>query len=128
MAAFGHSDLFYFRRFVSYQVNFMISSSTVLNRKTRSDGELNRISESEAELYRDLAQASGGLAIEVTKSELPVATSIITQSSSSSLVISQRSFKGHLLCKIHFFMYVIHQHVYPLCKEFQEKRFTLFLS
>ncbi|KAJ4930164.1 hypothetical protein JOQ06_019177 [Pogonophryne albipinna] len=67
-------------------VNFMISGSTVLNRKTHSDGELNRISESEAELYRDLAQASGGLAIEVTKSELPVATSIITQSSSSSLV------------------------------------------
>ncbi|XP_033995612.1 LOW QUALITY PROTEIN: von Willebrand factor A domain-containing protein 7-like [Trematomus bernacchii] len=59
-------------------VNFMISGSTVLNRKTRSDGELNRISESEAD--------SGGLAIEVTKSELPVATSIITQSSSSSLV------------------------------------------
>ncbi|KAI4814310.1 hypothetical protein KUCAC02_003510 [Chaenocephalus aceratus] len=58
----------------------------VLNRKTHSDGELNRISESEAELYRNLAQASGGLAIEVTKSELPVATSIITQSSSSSLV------------------------------------------
>ncbi|KAI4814312.1 hypothetical protein KUCAC02_003510 [Chaenocephalus aceratus] len=67
-------------------VNFMISGSTVLNRKTHSDGELNRISESEAELYRNLAQASGGLAIEVTKSELPVATSIITQSSSSSLV------------------------------------------
>ena len=25
--------------------------------------------------------------------------------------------KGHLLCKIHFFMYFIHNHVSPLCKE-----------
>ncbi|XP_035521927.1 von Willebrand factor A domain-containing protein 7-like [Morone saxatilis] len=41
---------------------------------------------SEAQLYRDLAQASGGQAIEVTKSELQVATSIIVESSSSSLV------------------------------------------
>ncbi|KAK5858709.1 hypothetical protein PBY51_002830 [Eleginops maclovinus] len=64
-------------------VNFMISGSTVLNKEGI---EGNRISESEAELYRELAQASGGLAIEVTKSELPVATSIITQSSTSSLV------------------------------------------
>ena len=25
--------------------------------------------------------------------------------------------KGHLLCKIHFFMSFLHQHVSPLCKE-----------
>ncbi|XP_078121619.1 von Willebrand factor A domain-containing protein 7-like isoform X2 [Sander vitreus] len=69
-------------------VNFMISGSTTLNRRRRSEDnqKLHRIAESDAQLYRDLAQASGGLAIEVTKSELPVATSIITDSSSSSLV------------------------------------------
>ena len=27
------------------------------------------------------------------------------------------SFKGHLLCKIHFFMSFIHKHVSPLCEE-----------
>ncbi|XP_070700001.1 von Willebrand factor A domain-containing protein 7-like [Pempheris klunzingeri] len=70
-------------------VNFMISGSTVLNRRRRSNQNLqnhSRISASDAQLYRDLAQVSGGLAIEVAKSELPVATSIITESSSSSLV------------------------------------------
>ncbi|KAM6911568.1 von Willebrand factor A domain-containing protein 7-like [Lycodopsis pacificus] len=67
-------------------VNFMIS--TVLNRRKRSDDTVKprNIAASDAQLYRDLAQASGGLAIEVTKNELPVATSIITESSSSSLV------------------------------------------
>ncbi|XP_068572632.1 von Willebrand factor A domain-containing protein 7-like [Cebidichthys violaceus] len=69
-------------------VNFMISESMVLNRRKRSDDTKKhpRIAASDAQLYRDLAQASGGLVIEVTKSELPVATSIITESSSSSLV------------------------------------------
>ncbi|KAG7224593.1 hypothetical protein INR49_011346 [Caranx melampygus] len=70
-------------------VNFMITDSTVTNRRRRRDTIHKRqraISESDAQLYRDLAQASGGQAIEVTKSELPVATSIITESSRSSLV------------------------------------------
>ncbi|XP_054482354.1 von Willebrand factor A domain-containing protein 7-like [Anoplopoma fimbria] len=69
-------------------VNFMISGSTVLNRRERNDDNQisPRIAASDAQLYRDLAQASGGLVIEVTKSELPVATSIITESTSSSLV------------------------------------------
>ncbi|XP_070772872.1 von Willebrand factor A domain-containing protein 7-like [Enoplosus armatus] len=70
-------------------VNFMISGSTVINRRRRSDDnqqQHSRIKASDAQLYRDLAQVSGGLAIEVTKSVLPVAISIITESSSSSLV------------------------------------------
>ncbi len=70
----------------------MISSSTVLSRRKRSvdnQQQHSSITASDAQLYRDLAQASGGLAIEVTKSELPQAVSIITESSSSSLVISQ---------------------------------------
>ncbi|XP_054482353.1 von Willebrand factor A domain-containing protein 7-like [Anoplopoma fimbria] len=63
-------------------VNFMITNSLGLRRRRQSS----RMVSSDAQLYRDLAQVSGGLAIEVTKSELPVATSIITESSSSSLV------------------------------------------
>lgn len=71
----------------------MISGSMVLNRRKRSDEHQKhrRIASSDAALSRDLAQASGGLAIEVTKSELLAATSIITESSSSSLVKSLRS-------------------------------------
>ncbi|XP_040038303.2 von Willebrand factor A domain-containing protein 7 [Gasterosteus aculeatus] len=69
-------------------VNFMISGTTVVNRRKRSkdNQNLNRIAESDAQLYRDLAQASGGLVVEVSKTELPEATSIITQFSRSSLV------------------------------------------
>ncbi|XP_023272377.1 von Willebrand factor A domain-containing protein 7-like [Seriola lalandi dorsalis] len=70
-------------------VNFMITDSTVTNRRRRSGNiqqQHREISASDAQLYRDLAQASGGQAIEVTKSELPVATSIITESSSADMV------------------------------------------
>lgn len=42
--------------------------------------------ESDSQLYMELSQASGGQAIQVTKTELPKATSIIVESSSSSLV------------------------------------------
>ncbi|KAA8586838.1 hypothetical protein FQN60_000674, partial [Etheostoma spectabile] len=74
------------------QVNFMITNILGFRRRKRSDdsqeqGQQNsRILTSDVQVYRDLAQASGGLAIQVTKSELPMATSIITESSSSSLV------------------------------------------
>ena len=72
----------------------MICGSTVVNRRRRSADKQQRhgrIGESDAQLYRDVAQTSGGLVIEVTKNELPVAVSVITESSSSSLVMSQRS-------------------------------------
>ena len=46
----------------------------------------NRLSEADAQLYRDLAQASGGQAIEVSESSLPQATVIIEDSSSPALV------------------------------------------
>ncbi|XP_073335324.1 von Willebrand factor A domain-containing protein 7-like [Pagrus major] len=69
-------------------VNFMITNSAALNRRRRRDDrqQNSRITASDVQLYRDLAQTSGGLAIEVTTSELPEAISIITESSSSSLV------------------------------------------
>ncbi|KAM8741550.1 von Willebrand factor A domain-containing protein 7-like [Acanthopagrus schlegelii] len=69
-------------------VNFMITNSSALNRRRRRDARQlsSRISASDAQLYTDLAQTSGGLAVEVSKSELPEAIGIITESSSSSLV------------------------------------------
>ncbi|MEQ2224580.1 hypothetical protein ILYODFUR_008971 [Ilyodon furcidens] len=70
-------------------VNFMVTDSVVTNRRKRSNNnqpQTRAISESDAQLYKDLAQASGGQAIEVTKDELPVATTIIAQATSSSVV------------------------------------------
>ncbi|XP_037603512.1 von Willebrand factor A domain-containing protein 7-like [Sebastes umbrosus] len=74
-------------------VNFMLTGLLGLRRRRQSgDGgqqqqqQQQRMVRTDDQLYRELAQASGGLAIEVGKSQLPVATSIITQSSSSSLV------------------------------------------
>ncbi len=69
----------------------MISGQTVLNRRRRSvDGQQihGRIKASDAQLYRDLAQASGGQMTEVTKGELPVAISTITATSIASMVMS----------------------------------------
>ncbi|XP_044079816.1 von Willebrand factor A domain-containing protein 7-like [Siniperca chuatsi] len=71
-------------------VNFMITNIPGFRRRRQSGNDQqqrrSQMSESDAQLYRDLAQASGGQAIEVTKSELPVATRIVIESSSSSLV------------------------------------------
>ncbi|XP_020564422.1 von Willebrand factor A domain-containing protein 7 [Oryzias latipes] len=68
-------------------VNFMITDSSLTNRRRRRDEQQSRmIAADDAQLYRDLAQASGGLAIEVTKAELPTAASIIKQSTSGSEV------------------------------------------
>ncbi|KAM3867752.1 von Willebrand factor A domain-containing protein 7-like [Diretmus argenteus] len=45
-----------------------------------------RLSQSEAQLYRDLAQASGGQAIEVTKTALSLATAVIEDASANAVV------------------------------------------
>lgn len=78
------------------------------SRRRRQSGndqqqQQSRMVKSDAQLYRDLAQASGGQAIEVTKSDLPNATSIITESSSPSLVSTKCShFSKHKkkLCSV----------------------------
>ncbi|KAI3373209.1 hypothetical protein L3Q82_006518 [Scortum barcoo] len=71
-------------------VNFMITNILGFRRRRQSGDDQqqqrSRMLTSDNQLYRDLAQASGGQAVEISKSELPVATSIITESSSSSLV------------------------------------------
>ncbi|XP_055004640.1 von Willebrand factor A domain-containing protein 7-like [Boleophthalmus pectinirostris] len=65
-------------------VNFLITDSISTNRRRRSP--IPRLAPMDSQLYKDLAQASGGLAIEVSKSDLSTASSIITEASISSVV------------------------------------------
>ncbi|XP_073335819.1 LOW QUALITY PROTEIN: von Willebrand factor A domain-containing protein 7-like [Pagrus major] len=58
----------------------------ISNDQQQQQQQQSRLATSDAQLYRDLAQTSGGQSIEVTKRELPEAVSIVTESSSSSLV------------------------------------------
>nr|XP_046264804.1 von Willebrand factor A domain-containing protein 7-like [Scatophagus argus]XP_046264811.1 von Willebrand factor A domain-containing protein 7-like [Scatophagus argus]XP_046264819.1 von Willebrand factor A domain-containing protein 7-like [Scatophagus argus] len=70
------------------QVNFMLTD-VLSSRRRRSDLQsfASRIlSQSDTQLYRDLARSSGGQAIEVTKSDLSLATSVIEDSSASAVV------------------------------------------
>ncbi|XP_062391750.1 von Willebrand factor A domain-containing protein 7-like [Sardina pilchardus] len=48
--------------------------------------ERRALSATQKRIYEELARASGGLAVEVTKKTLPMATSIITDASSSAMV------------------------------------------
>ncbi|XP_065819286.1 von Willebrand factor A domain-containing protein 7-like [Labrus bergylta] len=70
-------------------INVMISGSTLTNRRRRRDDsqpKQSRISAEDTQLYRELSQASGGQTVEVTKSELAVAISIISDTLNSSVV------------------------------------------
>ncbi|XP_031415797.1 von Willebrand factor A domain-containing protein 7-like [Clupea harengus] len=70
------------------KVTFMLTDPSRSARRHQRSGSptSNRLSEADAQLYRDLAQASGGQAIEVSESSLPQATVIIEDSSSPALV------------------------------------------
>ena len=61
-------------------------SRSARRRKRSGSPRSNRLSVADTQLYRDLAQASGGQAIEVSKSSLPQATVIIEDSSTPALV------------------------------------------
>lgn len=76
----------------------MISGSSEANRRKRRHEQLqSRITGSDARLYKELAQASGGQAIEVATGDLAAAIGLITQlSSSASLVIPPNSEGGEL--------------------------------
>ncbi|XP_070683883.1 von Willebrand factor A domain-containing protein 7-like [Pempheris klunzingeri] len=69
-------------------VTFMLTDVLASRRRrSSSQGMMSRaMSQSDAQLYRDLARASGGQAIEVTKSDLSLATSVIEDSSASAVV------------------------------------------
>lgn len=80
--------------FFCFQVNFIISGSTAANRRRlrNSNQQMHsRIDESESQLYRDLAQTSGGLGVEVATGDLTEAINVLTESTSASLVASPRS-------------------------------------
>lgn len=66
----------------------MLTDVLASRRRRRSlQGPVSRsMSQSDAQLYRDLARASGGQAIEVTKSDLSLATSVIEDSSAGAVV------------------------------------------
>nr|XP_055060958.1 von Willebrand factor A domain-containing protein 7-like [Misgurnus anguillicaudatus] len=71
------------------RVNFMLTKVFSLRKRrhvSRSQRSSTRKSRSGIQLYRDLADVSGGQAIEVTKSTLSQATAVITDSSASALV------------------------------------------
>ncbi|TDH15997.1 hypothetical protein EPR50_G00015240 [Perca flavescens] len=69
-------------------VTFMLTEVLASRRRRRSpQGVSSReMSQSDTQLYRDLARASGGQAIEVTKSSLSLATVVIEDSSASAVV------------------------------------------
>ncbi|XP_062329348.1 von Willebrand factor A domain-containing protein 7-like [Osmerus eperlanus] len=71
-------------------VNFLLTGSLASRRRRSSgsidQGQTTQMRSVNTQLYRDLAQASGGQAIQVTKTQLPQATSLILQSTSSNLV------------------------------------------
>ncbi|CAL8332408.1 unnamed protein product [Lota lota] len=69
-------------------VTFMLTD-VLASRRRRSQaqgGTLRAMSQLDAQLYQELAQASGGQAIEVSKSDLTLATSIIEDSSAPAVV------------------------------------------
>ncbi|KAG5285814.1 hypothetical protein AALO_G00007750 [Alosa alosa] len=69
------------------KVTFMLTGTSSSARRRRSGSPVSRaLSDADAQLYRDLAQASGGQAIEVSKSSLPNATVVIEDTSTSALV------------------------------------------
>ncbi|XP_072533311.1 LOW QUALITY PROTEIN: von Willebrand factor A domain-containing protein 7-like [Salminus brasiliensis] len=73
-------------------VSFMLTNALGARRRRRNSPQddqqqvSSRLSNPMNEVYLELAQASGGQAIEVTKATLPQATSIIVESSSASVV------------------------------------------
>ncbi|XP_008274830.1 von Willebrand factor A domain-containing protein 7-like [Stegastes partitus] len=69
-------------------VTFILTDVLASRRRRRSSqGWASRaMSQADAQLYRDLARASGGQTIEVTKSDLSAATSVIEDSSASAVV------------------------------------------
>ncbi|KAM4726269.1 von Willebrand factor A domain-containing protein 7-like [Anableps anableps] len=71
-------------------VNFMITDVFGFRRRRQAEENQQqsvRMARADSQLYRDLAQASGGQAVEVTKGQLLEAINILTESTSSSLIV-----------------------------------------
>ncbi|XP_054907451.1 von Willebrand factor A domain-containing protein 7-like [Poeciliopsis prolifica] len=70
-------------------VNFMITNVLGIRQQTPGEGNQQqsyRMARADGQLYKDLAQTSGGQAVKVSKSNLLEAIDILTESTSSSLV------------------------------------------
>ncbi|MEQ2253011.1 hypothetical protein ILYODFUR_027672, partial [Ilyodon furcidens] len=70
-------------------VNFMITNVLGIRHQSPTDGSQQQnplMVRLDGQMYRDLAQASGGQTVEVSKSQLLEAIDILTESTSSSLV------------------------------------------
>ncbi|XP_056135621.1 von Willebrand factor A domain-containing protein 7-like [Lampris incognitus] len=68
-------------------VTFLLTD--VLSRRNRRESKLptpRALAQADAQLYRDLAEVSGGQAIEVTKADLALATAVIEDSSATAVV------------------------------------------
>lgn len=96
------NNLIFFATFL--KVNFMLTNSLAARRRRSEDPNQGqsqhystRISNPLNQVYLDLALASGGLAIEVTKATLPQATSIIADASTSALVMKSISQNFHMV-------------------------------
>ncbi|KAJ8000927.1 hypothetical protein DPEC_G00185460 [Dallia pectoralis] len=72
-------------------VTFLLTDNLSSRRRRRRSS---RMAPSESQLYRDLAQSSGGLAVEVTKGELPQATSIIVDAATAAQVTVLQVFRS----------------------------------
>ncbi|XP_010903893.2 von Willebrand factor A domain-containing protein 7 [Esox lucius] len=71
---------------VTFMLTNGLGSLRLRNVQGRGRGQNSRMAASDSRVYMDLAQMSGGLAIQTTRTELSRATRIILDSSSSSLV------------------------------------------
>ncbi|KAK5899641.1 hypothetical protein CesoFtcFv8_009100 [Champsocephalus esox] len=69
-------------------VTFMLTDVLASRRRRRNTQRVSprKMTQLDAQLYRDLARASGGQAIEVTKSDLTLATSVIEDSLANAVV------------------------------------------
>ncbi|MEQ2281531.1 hypothetical protein AMECASPLE_031397 [Ameca splendens] len=75
---------------ILFQVNFMITNVFGFRRRRQADDNQQqsvRMARADTQLYKDLAQASGGQAVEVSKGQLLEAINILTESTSSSLIV-----------------------------------------
>ena len=87
-----------------FQVNFMITNVPGFRRQRQGGNDQQQENRQRArldiQLYRDLAQVSGGQVIEVTKGQLLKATSIITESFSLVLTITLTGYYQSFVCLI----------------------------
>lgn len=70
-------------------MSFLLTNIFSIRRRRSIDGQNfspRAVRLSNVQLYRDLAQASGGQAIEVRKSDLSLATTVIKDSSAGAVV------------------------------------------